>query len=58
MNAIFEKGKEEYVSLILIDQPKNWDLTLSFFLNNIYENYNVNTPPFMAGMKRYPLKSY
>jgi hypothetical protein len=22
-----------------------------------YENYNVNTPPFMAGMKRYPLKN-
>ena len=22
-----------------------------------YENHNVNTPPFMAGMKRYPLKS-
>jgi len=23
-----------------------------------YEKYNVNTPPFMAGMKRYSLKDF
>jgi hypothetical protein len=22
----------------------------------LYENHDVNTPPFMAGMKRHPLK--
>jgi hypothetical protein len=22
----------------------------------LYEKYDVNTPPFMAGMKRHPLK--
>jgi hypothetical protein len=22
----------------------------------VYEKYDVNTPPFMAGMKRHPLK--
>ena len=31
----FKKGKEKDVSLTLIDQPKNWDLTLSFILNDI-----------------------
>lgn len=31
--------------------------TGTIFLTSFYENYDVNTPPFMAGMKRHPFKT-
>jgi hypothetical protein len=45
-----------YLFPILLTSPQELNLYPYVANNPIYEIHNVNTPPFMAGMKRYPLK--
>ena len=46
---------DKYRVLKAVDTESGIQLARALF--RFYENHDVNTPPFMAGMKRHPLKT-
>jgi hypothetical protein len=58
--VLIGKQADEEISLGEIVKVRGTDLreiyqSVRNHIPSIYEKYDVNTPPFMAGMKRHPL---
>ena len=61
MEVINELGhglrEKTYEKALIVELKRNNFLFSQQKIYRVYEKHDVNTPPFMAGMKRHPLKT-